>query len=308
MANMCLVPLPVQIEWYKIRDTFFGHNCVSQNIPLALEMAVGCKHPDARWLTEACAGKDVTTKEDAKRVFSALGQNDARALCFAWLISDWNDLSLLRRSCNDFGFALAQAFAGEGRFEERFVFAQRAAAQGERNGFYWLGVCFLTGEGCEVNVSNAKNHFLSAVECGGCVRSMLQLGFLETRHNDLARAWYWWGKAAAHGDHSHFFAFFSSRILRNEAAVFAIGRALKGHVDERARTIFQSSRDFDSHIDNAKRSIAFYDAQIKHFKDAVNAWTMIGIRFKVVKDVRKLIGMLIWEARHDAKYLKNKNI
>jgi hypothetical protein len=40
------------------------------------------QHPDARWLTEACAGKDVTTKEDAEAIFSALGQNDARALCF----------------------------------------------------------------------------------------------------------------------------------------------------------------------------------------------------------------------------------
>ena len=47
---------------------------------MALELAASCDHPDARWLTEACAGKDVTSFEDAKRVFSALGQNDARAL------------------------------------------------------------------------------------------------------------------------------------------------------------------------------------------------------------------------------------
>ena len=64
------------LEWYKILDTFFGHNCVHQNIPLAIEMASSCEHPDARWLTEACAGKDLTTKEDAKRVFSALGQKN----------------------------------------------------------------------------------------------------------------------------------------------------------------------------------------------------------------------------------------
>jgi hypothetical protein len=81
------IPLATLLEWYKIRDTFFGDNYVSQNIPLALELASSCQHPDARWLTEACAGKGVTTKEDGKRVFSALGQNDARALClFGFLV------------------------------------------------------------------------------------------------------------------------------------------------------------------------------------------------------------------------------
>jgi hypothetical protein len=105
------IPLSTLLEWYKIRDTFFGNNKVSQNIPLALELASSCQHPDARWLTEACAGKDVTTKEDAKRVFSALGQNDARALCFMWLVRTRmrkEDLAPLRRSA-ELGFAFAQA-------------------------------------------------------------------------------------------------------------------------------------------------------------------------------------------------------
>jgi hypothetical protein len=63
------IPLATQLEWYKIRDTFFGDNEVFKNIRLALELASSCQHPDARWLTKACAGKDVTTKEDAKRSF-----------------------------------------------------------------------------------------------------------------------------------------------------------------------------------------------------------------------------------------------
>jgi hypothetical protein len=75
------VPLATLLEWYKIRDTFFGHNLVSLNIPLSLELSLSCEHPDACWLTEVCAGKDVKTIEDSKRVFSALGQTDARALC-----------------------------------------------------------------------------------------------------------------------------------------------------------------------------------------------------------------------------------
>jgi hypothetical protein len=105
------IPLSTLLEWYKIRDTFFGKNYVSQNIPLALELASSCQHPDARWLTESCHGKDVTTKEDAKRVFSALGENDARALCFFWQCCTWTeqeDSAKLRRSA-ELGFAWAQA-------------------------------------------------------------------------------------------------------------------------------------------------------------------------------------------------------
>jgi len=116
--NKNSIPLATLLEWYKIRDTFFGHNNVSQNIPLAIELASSCEHPDARWLTEACARKDVTTIEDAKRVFFALGQNDARALCFAWLCSDdeeQEDLAPLRRSA-ELGFAFAQALVAHETF------------------------------------------------------------------------------------------------------------------------------------------------------------------------------------------------
>jgi hypothetical protein len=121
--NNTTIPLTTLLEWFKIYDTFFGENCVSQNIPLALKMASACQHPDARWLTEACAGRDVNTKEHGKRIFSALGQNDARALCFAWLCLDneeQEDLAPLRRSA-ELGFVFAQALlARRTRGEEKF--------------------------------------------------------------------------------------------------------------------------------------------------------------------------------------------
>jgi hypothetical protein len=105
--NNC-ISLSTLLECYKIRDTFFGQNRASQNIPLALELAAACDHPDARWLTKVCARRDVTTKEDGIKVFSALGQNDARALCFVWMLGDRRDLTSLRRS-SELGFAFAQA-------------------------------------------------------------------------------------------------------------------------------------------------------------------------------------------------------
>jgi hypothetical protein len=142
------VPYATLLEWYKIRDTFFGVNHVSQSIPLALMMSACCDHPDARWLSEACAGKDVKTVEDSKRVFSSFGRNDARALCFLWCCGGM-DLTSLRRSA-ELGFAFAQAFLAEkeGSKDEMFKFAQLSAAQGERDGFYVLGLCFKNGDAC----------------------------------------------------------------------------------------------------------------------------------------------------------------
>jgi TPR repeat protein len=72
----------------------------------------------------------------------------------------------LRRSA-ELGFAFAQALmAEETRGEEKFKFAQLAAAQGERDGFFWLGCCFRDGEGCEKDLDKAKENFLLASELG----------------------------------------------------------------------------------------------------------------------------------------------
>jgi TPR repeat protein len=196
------IPLATLLEWYKVRDTFFGDNCVSQSIPLALELASSCQHPDARWLTEACAGKDKNTVEDANRVFSALGQNDARALCFVWMLGDDTDLAPLRRSA-ELGFDFAQALlSARALGMERFMLAQLAATQGERDGFALLGWCFRFGHGCGMDLDKAKENFLRAIELG----DVMAMGWLgELLDESDPQRWRWWGRAAALGNKKHVF-------------------------------------------------------------------------------------------------------
>jgi hypothetical protein len=299
------IPLSTLLEWYKIRDTFFARNGVLWSIPLAIELSASCQHPDARWLTEVCAGKDVTTKEDGKRVFSALGQNDARALYFAWMLGDREELTLLRRSA-ELGFALAQAWmADRTHGKEQFKFAQLAAAQGERDGFYELGRCFRFGEDCEEDLDKARENFLLASELGD-VDAMGSLGQLLDKSDP--QRWRWWGQAAALGDSWKFLSKFSKQVelfksgSGSASVMFAIGRALQGHLNEETKAIFTPSYDFNSRIGPAKQALAFYEAQIKATKAAMHAWTQVGIRWKVVRDVRKLIARLIWDARDEALY------
>ena len=94
---------------------------------------------------------------------------------------------------------------------------------------------------------------------------------------------------------------YRSGITPGAVVLFAIGQALEGHVNQEARTIFNDSYVF-SLIDTAKQAIAFYEAQTKATKDGIRAWTQVGIKLKVVKDVRKLIAKLIWDSREEALY------
>jgi hypothetical protein len=126
-------------------------------------------------------------------------------------------------------------------------------------------------------------------------------------HFDPQR-WLWWGRAASLGLCLKFLINFSNQVewfnsgSGSAAAMFAIGRALYGHVNEAKGTIFDTKDSYDFRIGPAKQAIAFYDAQIKATKGAMHAWTQVGIRFNVVKDVRKLIAKLIWDSREAAFY------
>jgi TPR repeat protein len=215
------------------------------------------------------------------------------------------DLTSLRRSA-ELGFSCAQAWmAGQTRGEEKFKFSQMAAGQGERDGSFWLGRCFRDGEGCQKGLNRANDNFLRSSEQGD-VWAMSNVGALLDEFDP--ERWRRWGLAAARGNCWPVFRDVVEQVdLFNHghgsaAVMFAIGQALQGHMNEQARTIFNQGWDFDSRIGPAKQAIAFYEAQIKAAKDAMRAWTLVGIKLKVVKDVRKLIANLIWDLREEALY------
>jgi TPR repeat protein len=145
--------------------------------------------------------------------------------------------------------------------EEKFKIAQMAAAQGERDGHNALGWCFRDGMGCEKDLDKAKENFLLASELGH-VWAMSCLADLFDESDP--QRWRWWGRAAALGNSWSFLSKFSRQVeLFNSgsgsgAIMFTIGRALQGHVNEEARTIFESEYDFDSLLDPTKQAIAFY--------------------------------------------------
>ncbi len=120
--------------------------------------------------------------------------------------------------------------------------------------------------------------------------------------------WIWLGRAALGGLPDYFLGSFSEQAKQcfsgsgNASIVFLIGRALRGKIDTEKKEILGSTRNFYSIIGPANQALSFYDSQIKSARLAVDVWTMVGIRFGIVKDVRRWIGKIIWDARVEANY------
>lgn len=291
-------------QWLEIRDLFFGRNRFDMDIPRSLKLASSCSHPEAQWLSGLFSGRKVQTADEARNVFLAQPEDDARALCFGEMILEWNnerDVDRLRRS-SELGHSFAQAmFAWKLDGKERFKLAEAAAAQRERDGFRCLGCCFEDGVGCEKNLEKAKECFLICAELGHAA-AMESLGGLFEKSDP--QRWFWLGLAAENGESEWFLSGFGEQVLAFDsgsgraAVVFAIGRALKGRVN------FSTSQAFGRYcsIEPANRAILFFTFQLSSCRKAVDTWTIVASRLGVVRDVRKLIGQLIWETRHMAEY------
>jgi TPR repeat protein len=98
----------------------------------------------------------------------------------------------------ELGDAFAQAeMAWKNVHGEGFRWAEKSAGQGERDGFFMLGVCCRGGLGCEQDVKRAKESFLVSAELGH-VCAMVRLG--ELLEKDDPQRLMWFGRAAANGD------------------------------------------------------------------------------------------------------------
>ncbi len=303
------VPLVELFKWLDVRDTFLGENKRKQDITKALALSRDCKHPDAEWLRSIFEGKDVSTGEDAGKVFLC-SQDDARGLCFAWWLSDGrgNDLSLLRRACkmeNAFACSTLCGLVWDENLDETFRLAQLAAKKHDRDGFRWLGGCYLYEVGCEKDLNLAKQNLLIAAELGHVLGAETYGSLLD--ESDPV-CWLWWGRAALRGWPFSFLDHFAKQVEKffsgsgNASVVFLIGRALKGNIDVEKKQIFGNFVNFDSLAGPANQAVSFYSSQIKSARLAVDTWTLVSTRLQMIKDIRIYIGKMIWDARFEANY------
>lgn len=187
------------------------------------------------------------------------------------------------------------------------VQASLAAEQGEVDGFVELGCSFCWGFGGEIDLDKARKYFSLAIE-HGCILAKLELG--RSYGESDVRRWRLFAEGAALGDQVYFLLHFAEEVglfdsgSGSASVVFLIGRTLRGNVTE--RTIFGSPDNFNALIGPAKQAISFCDFQCRAYRSAVHTWTLVGMQLGVVKDIRIVIGKLIWESREEAKYAMMK--
>lgn len=304
------ISVGVVLQWLQIRDTLVGENETFHDLDSAVALARDCKHPDAVWLVSILEGKEISTKEEARE--KLLLEKDPRALCLAWWLMDEDvrvvNMSLLCRGAEKGDAFACSTLCGEDRFQNRtrtFHLAQLAASQHERDGFYWLGACFYYGVGCEQDLSAAKENFLIAAELGYLKAAKSYGDLLEETDPEF---WTWRSRKALHGDPDWFLSSMLKQVsdyfsgAGSASVVFLIGRELKGNIEVERRKIFRCSCNFSFFVSPARQAVSFYEAQVRCARLAINTWVLVGTRFGIAKDVRKIIGNLIWDARFEAKY------
>ncbi len=317
-------PVDCMIEWTQIVQKL-EHSHL-QDIKGALEIAAKSKHPDAVWLTKIFAGRRHRKRSQARDVFLE-HPNDGRALYFSVAVMSiptfWydRDVSDVLRSAT-LGFLVAQAKIASLTMhqirnldiseEQIKKFRENAASQYIAGGLWRYGL----------EIKNSE-------EANMCMMLAGELGFADasaiiaSRLHDLGdpNAWIWWGRAARTDAESFpvefprkVELFFSKRSKAGARHVFAIGFALEGQVDDVNRKIANLEEwdedeevgldefKFDECLVPALLAIEFKVLQVKAARRAVDAWTGVGMRLKICKDVRKLIGKLIWDARSEASY------
>ena len=161
------------------------------------------------------------------------------------------------------------------------------------------------GFGCVQNKEKANELFLKSAELGS-TSAMVKVGYHMFKGRDPQR-WVWLCKAARKGRIDGFLH--GLRCFQDYTfhCGYVIGKAAKddGCFDFKQKKVFGTYRsDIEELSDMAIRAIAIFDRQCIGARKAVETWCLVAIQYHVVKDIRRLVGEMIWESRLEIEYRK----
>jgi hypothetical protein len=290
------VDVAEQIKWWDALDTLAARLC-SANCTKAVQMARGCRHPDAQWLLALLPRGEPVTLHLLRAAVN--DQTSGRGLYLAWELDQRRDVALLQRAA-EMGYARAQAFLSSELVESADVFrlAQSAADGGDRDGLFRLANCFYGGVGCAKDETKAIELFRQSAE--------LELGIAQHRYGELAFGeldWerhMWWGRAAVRGVHGYGFCttvisllpsfekFEHGRILHTAAQV------VKENLNVAASALFGVPIE-KKLVTKLQRVLGLHNGMLRRAKLAISSWLLVARRLGVAKDVRLIVAKMAWE-------------
>jgi hypothetical protein len=280
-----------QIKWRDALDVLIGQRGIGRGLRLARE----CQHQDALWLCSLVPANGTDESEEAARAVRTVMERqgeDPRAL----FICSRFGIDLLRQAA-ELGYAPAQAklsFRVTTTATEKFTWAEKAAAQGDRHGLFCFGYCLWNGLGCKEDRARAIALFKEAAELEDTAGQLwYALGaFAESDW----RRYRWLGRAIARGDDGA--VFHLQEAATKELELFEEGKGSERVVWEVGAV---SKRRMDVANRAMRQCVKLHDEWCKMAKAAIECWIGIGRRLEVAKDIRLVIARLLWGERVEWK-------
>jgi hypothetical protein len=256
-----------------------------------LRTARSCEHPDAQWLAGLFPPGTKVTRGGMEAVMLEQG-DDPRAMFLAWRLAGGGWTTLIKAAV-EAGYAPAQALLSEETDREPFLWASRAAAQGNRVGIYRMGVILSEAPSGTEDRARAIELFREAAELGE-PRAQYRVG-LTFGELDWQR-YFWWERAAARGNYGYAFCEGIVKLLPS------FGKGLHGRILHTVAPLIRRNCDFANQplcsnpdiVQKAQQVVELHDAMLTRAREALLWWGIVGRRLGVVRDIRVMIGKLSW--------------
>lgn len=278
--------------WFKARDYFLGMNDRARDVKRGLELALKCTDgdDDAKWLCSLFP-EGVQDGEHARIVLETHSYTDTtgRALCFLAVLTGLNQLERLKKA-ERCGCPLAVALLchaaanyhnGDSEQEERL---KRATQSGERLALFVYADACLKKKRMTIHVPLREeiDLYKRAAELG-CAQSMIALMGINRMYLNVQTAILCAGRVAKR--HS----ILAERYLIVIASQRPISFTTLFWVGEQV-----VKRNLLNRTEDTNACARFYWHTRSHARAAIQAWTGVAIRLRVVRDIRNLIARQLW--------------
>jgi hypothetical protein len=291
-AGAAVVGTAELIKWQDALD-----DLVLVQLEQGLQKARECLHPDAQWLASLFPPGAEATQERMREVMLE-HQDDPRAVWLAWAFDD-DDEGLLRRAAV-WGYAPAQtdlAMLIDDDDAERVPLLEKAAAQNDRNALFELGCWW---EQVENGKEKAIELYRKAAELNHR-EAQFEYGLSAFGGADWER-FHWWSRAAVgygnlslcsdvakllpsfeRGECGRILSI-AVPVIRKNLETWKRHEAFLRAIDRGRFTVVQ-----------VERVIELQKAMLGRARAAIDCWSVVGRRCRVVKDMRVVIAKMLWE-------------
>jgi hypothetical protein len=222
--------------------------------------------------------------------------DDPRAMHIVWKLGRREDgllAGLERAAASGYGPAMA-SMSMQAPHPQKFEWAEKAVASGDRCGFFLLARMYKNHGGIE----KATELYKVAAELGHSV-ACAWYGSLAFGPMDWQR-YYWLARAAARGTDALLFCEAVSKFLPSFEArslgriLHTVGATVRDHLDVAKLRAF-GHRLKEDEIAQLQRVVELYGEMLDRARDAAVTWVLVGRRCGVAKDIRVLIAKMLWK-------------